>query len=242
MIGRNFDLASRKENTREKISKQVVRFGLEEILEHFSESMKCIDEQLNLADQLVQDGKLREAENIWRAQILFLAGALDFYMHQLTKYGLCEIYDENWNKTEKYKNIQVKMEVVEKALKSKEEDWFLTCMNDCYQTVTMVSFESVKEQLNLLGIPLNNVADYAFYEQGSTEKPKDKLKRRLGDLFYRRNLIVHQVDKEHTDASQKEIRKEMVVDFKDDIEKIVHGIHKATKEKVKAEQETEEND
>lgn len=141
MIGRNFDLASRKENTREKISKQVVRFGLEEILEHFSESMKCID-----------------------------------------------------------------------------------------------------EQLNLLGIPLNNVADYAFYEQGSTEKPKDKLKRRLGDLFYRRNLIVHQVDKEHTDASQKEIRKETVVDFKDDIEKIVHGIHKATKEKVKAEQETEEND
>lgn len=34
-----------------------------------------------------------------------------------------------------------------------------------YETVTMVSFESVKAQLNLLGIDLAKVANQAFYEK-----------------------------------------------------------------------------
>lgn len=84
---------------------------------------------------------------IWRAQIVFLASALDFYMHELTKYGLCEIYNENWASTDKYKNLQVKMEVIEVALKSGEDiDWFLEYINSYYRAITMVSYEFVKDQ------------------------------------------------------------------------------------------------
>ena len=79
-----------------------------------------------MADGLVEYGKVIEGENIWRAQIVFLASALDFYMHELTKYGLCEIYNENWDRTDKYENLQVNMKVIEVALKSGEDiDWFL---------------------------------------------------------------------------------------------------------------------
>ena len=60
---------------------------------------------------LLKSGKIIEGENIWRAQIVFLASALDFYMHELTKYGLCEIYNENWERTDKYENLQVNMTV-----------------------------------------------------------------------------------------------------------------------------------
>ena len=174
---RNLGLMSRKEGTRDKFHTEVVRFELDQIMQHFVETLEAIKAQFYVADELVEVEKIMEGENIWRAQIIFLASALDFYMHELTKYGLCEIYDENWEKTDKYNNLQINMRVIEVALKSgKDIDWFLEYMNSYYQAITIVSFESVKEQLNLLGINLVVVADRAFYQRGGTEKTKDKLK------------------------------------------------------------------
>ena len=88
------------------------------------------------------------------------------------------------------------MKVIEVALKSGEDiDWFLEYINSYYRAVTMVSYESVKDQLRLLGINLALVADGAFYQRGETENTKDKLKRRLNELFSRRNIIAHQSDR-----------------------------------------------
>ncbi|MCI8886847.1 MAG: hypothetical protein HFG70_02055 [Hungatella sp.] len=178
-----------------------------------------------MADELLASKKITEGQNIWRAQIIFLASALDFYMHELTKYGLCEIYNENWNRTDKYDHLQINMKVIELALKSGEDiDWFLEYINGYYRTITMVSYESVKDQLNLLGISLTSVANGAFYQKGLTEKTKDKLKRRLNELFSRRNIIAHQTDRAHTDAQVQNITKEIVQNFICDIEKIVNSI------------------
>lgn len=185
-----------------------------------------------MADELLESGKVIEGENIWRAQIIFLASAFDFYMHELTKYGLCEIYNENWERTDRYDNLQVKMKVIEVALKSGEDiDWFLEYINGYYQTITMVSYESVKEQLNLLGINLALVADGAFYQRGGTENTKDKLKRRLNELFGRRNIIAHQSDRAHTDAQVNNITKQIVQNFIRDIQKIVNSIDATAKNK-----------
>lgn len=175
--------------------------------------------------KLIESGKVIEGENIWRAQIIFLASALDFYMHELTKYGLCEIYNENWNHTDKYENLQVNMKAIEIALKSGEDiDWFLEYINNYYRAITMVSYESVKDQLNLLGICLASVADGAFYQRGETENTKARFKRRLNELFSRRNIIAHQSDRAHTDAQVNIITKEIVQNFICDIEKIVRAI------------------
>lgn len=225
MERRNLDLLSRNENTREKFHTKVVRFELDEILGHFTETVKAIKKQFFIADELRSAGKIVESENIWRAQIIFLAGAFDFYMHELTKYGLCQIYDENWERTEKYNNLQVSMQSIEIALKSGEDiDWFLEYINSYYQTITMISFESVKDQCNLLGIDWTAVANRAFYQKDETEKTKDKLKRRLNELFGRRNIIAHQTDREHTDAKVKGITKEIVERFIEDVERIVNSI------------------
>lgn len=232
MEGRNLDLTSRNEDTRNKFQTEVVRFELDQIMQHFSETMREINAQFDIADELVASGKVTEGENIWRAQIVFLASALDFYMHELTKYGLCEIYDENWARTEKYDNLQVNMKVIEVALKSGEEvDWFLEYINGYYRKITMVSYDSVRDQLKLLGIDPVSVADEAFYQRGSTEKPKDKMKRRLNELFGRRNIIAHQTDREHGDAQVKNITKEIVQSFINDIEKIVKAIDVKAKNK-----------
>lgn len=226
MEERNLDLAIRNEDTREKFHTEVIRFELNQIMQHFTESVQAIYTQFELADELISAGRINEGENIWRAQIIFLTSAFDFYMHELTKYGLCEIYDENWERTEKYSNLQVSMKTIEIALKSGEDiDWFLEYINGYYKAITMVSYESVKEQLNLLGIDWKNVADRAFYNRGEREKTRDKLRRRLNELFSRRNIIAHQSDRAHADAQVKNITKEIVQDFMDDIQRIVNSIN-----------------
>lgn len=105
MEERNLDLVARNEDTRDKFHTEVIRFELDQILQHFTEAIQTISAQFDVADELVESGKVIEGENIWRAQIIFLASALDFYMHELTKYGLCEIYNENWDRTDKYENL-----------------------------------------------------------------------------------------------------------------------------------------
>lgn len=201
MDERNLDLMARNENTRDKFQTEVVRFELDQVLQHFVETIQTINAQFDVVDELIESGKVIEGENIWRAQIIFLASALDFYMHELTKYGLCEIYNENWNHTDKYENLQVNMKAIEIALKSGEDiDWFLEYINNYYRAITMVSYESVKDQLKLLGISLASVADGAFYQRGGTENTKGRLKRRLNELFSRRNIIAHQSDRAHTDG------------------------------------------
>lgn len=225
MEERNLDLMSRNEETRDKFHTEVIKFELDEIMQHFTETIQAINAQFDVADELLESGKVTDGENIWRAQIIFLASALDFYMHELTKYGLCEIYNENWSRTEKYDNLQVNMKVIEVALKSGEDiDWFLEYINGYYRAITMVSYESVKDQLNLLGIKSELVAERAFYQRGGTEKTKDKLKRRLNELFGRRNIIAHQTDRAHADAQVNTITKEIVQNFICDIEKIVDSI------------------
>lgn len=94
MKDRDLELSSRKESTREKSYTKVVRFELDEIWGHFAETVSTIKSQFPVAEELIKAGKTTEGENIWRAQIVFLTGAFDFYMHKLTKYGLCQIYDD----------------------------------------------------------------------------------------------------------------------------------------------------
>lgn len=225
MEERNLDLATRNEDTRDKFHTRVIRFELDQIRQHFAETVQAINAQFDVADELLKSGKEIEGENIWRAQIIFLASAFDFYMHELTKYGLCEIYNENWERTNKYENLQVNMKVIEVALKSGEDiDWFLEFINGYYRTITMVSYESVRDQLNLLGIKLAHVADGALFQRGGTENTKNKLRRRLNELFGRRNIIAHQSDRAHTDAQVHGITKEIVQNFIEDIEKIVSSI------------------
>lgn len=94
-----------------------------------------------------------------------------------------------------------------------------------------IKLADLQQELNLLGINLVPVADRAFYQRGGTENTKNKLKRRLNELFSRRNIIAHQSDRSHTDAQVNTITKEIVQNFICDIEKIVRSIDAEAKNK-----------
>ncbi len=227
MENRNFDLAPRRENTREqRYETDVIHFELPDIYAHFQENVDSINAQMEVADHLVDESQLEIAETIWRSQIVLLASAVDFYMHELTKYGLCEIFDESWEVTTKYKNLMIRMEYVNIALKSCDGiEWFLEYTNNLFKEDTMISHESIKKQFNLIGIDLKEVADFAFYDSDSSEPTQEKFKERINALFKRRNAIAHQSDRAHTDAQTEEITKELVEEFLHDIKNVIEGIH-----------------
>jgi hypothetical protein len=168
MDKRIIDLAVRKEDTKNKIQTPVIRFQLTEIKEHFSESIAAINEMCHIADSLVADGKMKQAENIWKSQ---------------------------------------------------------------YATVTMVSFDSVRDQLNLLGLDIQRVADDSFYDRSSREKTKDQLRGCLNELFSRRNIIAHQSGRRHEDAEPVELTKDEVTDYILKINKIITSINAQIEEK-----------
>lgn len=227
MENREFNLSPRVENVSEqRFTTEVVQFTADEIYNHFQENIESIKAQLDVAKNLVSENRLEIAETIWRSQIVLLASAVDFYMHEITKYGLCQIYYNDWEITKKYNNLMIRMEYVNIALASDGEiDWFLDYINDLYKADTMISFDFIKDQLNLLGIELKEVADKAFYNRGGTENTKEKFKRRISELYRRRNAVAHQLDRAHEDARTTEITEKLVEEFLADIEKIIGAIH-----------------
>lgn len=70
---RNLNLGMRNEATRDKFYIKVIRFELDQIMQHFQETIQAINAEFEVADELIMTGKKREGENIWRAQIVFLA-------------------------------------------------------------------------------------------------------------------------------------------------------------------------
>lgn len=229
---RDLSLKPRKENTRPKIQPNVIVFPLEEIKEHFDENMLHIHQQYLVAQTLIDAGKITDGENIWRSQIIFLDSAFDFYLHEITKFGLEKIFSGDWEKTEKYNNLKVKMPYVEHALENPDDSvWFTEYINNEFSRMPMMAYEAVKDQLNLLGLDIQEVADKAFFLQGATEKTRDKLKRRLNELYARRNLIAHQSDRKAHNAEREPISKEIVESFTDDIQKVVEAIHNVALEK-----------
>lgn len=232
-IERNLELPPRPEPTREKAAPLKAEiFELDEIKTHFDESIQTIVKQFILADELVSQGKSEQAKDIWRSQIVFLDSALDFYIHELSKYGILKTFNGEWDKTEKYKNFTLTMDVAEQGIHNPEDsDWLVSFLDRTLGGDTYMSCDSIKAQLNLVGIDIQEVADRAFYVRGSTAPTKERLKQQLNRLFFRRNRIAHQADRESKNAQRADISRKDVEEFLEDVKKIVSSIHQCAAEK-----------
>lgn len=230
-MSRDLALKGRDEGVREKRVLQVVEFELDSIMQYFNENIVSIKDKFVVANMIFQEDE-DASRDIWRSQIVFLESALDYYMHCITKYGMNKMFKGEWGKTEKYNNFMVPLRKVEHAMKNIEDTtWFCELVNDVYANDTFMEANSIKNQLNLIGIDIQKVARAAFYDRGSTEKPLDKLKRIINTLFSRRNLIAHQSDRFHENGEKQDIDGNEVQRYIDDVIKIVTSIHEEIKKK-----------
>lgn len=226
MAIRNVSLTPRAENVRSIVPVvSPVVFELNEILRHFNESLDSIKNQFDIADELISSGEEEKAKTIYRSQIVFLEGILDFYMHEITKYGLYKIFLGDWGKTDRYKNFTVPMSELEKAISFPEsKKWFFAYVNEIFASVVMQDWETIKDQLNLVGIEWKVVCK-ALYPELDEKHAIDQCKYKLASLYKRRNVIAHQNDRDHSFAIQNDITKEYVETQICEIESFVTCVH-----------------
>ena len=226
MSNRPLRLESRREQTR-VVPAQVEIFDIEKIEEHFQENIHTVTSKFEIAAYLSSIGKLKETEDIWRTQIVFLESAFDFYMHEIVKLGVVSIFDGSWgenSKTDKYKKLKVNMVFVEKAVADTEDiSWIKEWVTDIYSSITLMSFEKFKDVCNLLDLNINNIkTDSALSEE---------LESFMSKLYSRRNSIAHQSDRKIENAEIQSISEEEVKSCIEGMNKIVKAIGKEIRRK-----------
>lgn len=232
MVARDLTLAPRAEESRDsRLALPPVQFSLPEIRQHFNDSLETVKGQYEVADSLKLDGNIEACKAIWRSQVVFAEGLLDFYIHEISKYCLFRMFSGSWGQSEKYKSFLVPMSNVEEAISAVESrDWFFEYLNNRFSRDVFLSLESMRDQLNMIGIGFADTMRRAFprpTEEMSTTYGKDVVK----ELFTRRNKIVHQNDRSHASAEQADITKEFVADYIGKVESIVKAIHEIAEEK-----------
>ena len=131
---------------------------------------------------------------------------------------------------ENHKSFQIPMEKVENAIAALESnDWFFEYLNKRFSRDVFLSCESMRDQLNLIGIPFNKAMEKAFPSRNEQEAIRIG-KETIAMLFQRRNEIAHQNDRSHASAEQTDITKEFVEDYIAKIESIVNAIQAIAEE------------
>lgn len=232
MMERDLSLKKRIEAHESPRSVSVpVQFELKDIKNHFDQSLNKIMNQYDVADSLERSGQTDDCRNIWRAQIVFLEGILDFYLHEMSKYCLYKMFRGEWEKSEKYHSLQVPILIVEEGIAlSESKEWFFDYLNKRFSRDVFLSSESMREQLNLMGLGFSEVMHEAFKKKTINESNKYGAIV-IQTLFQRRNAITHQLDRDHFNAVQKDITKEYVEDRTLEVVKVVEAIHKKAIEK-----------
>lgn len=232
MAKRNLSLTPRIENIKdENPVSPPTKFSLLEIKQHFTESMNEVKAQYEVADSLITHGNTESCKTIWRSQVVLAEGLLDFYIHEISKYCLFKMFSGQWDKSDRYMNFMVPMAKVEDAIAAVEsKDWFFEHLNERFSRDVFLSSESMKDQLNLIGIGFSDTMMKAFprrTQQQSVKEGRDIIE----ELFQRRNAIAHQNDRSHASAKQTDITKEFVEDYIEKIESIVNAIQEIAEEK-----------
>ena len=229
---RDLSLSPRKENQRDAHPiEPPVKFSLSEIKQHFTDSLDSVKAQYDVADALLEEGNTDGCKTIWRSQVVLAEGLMDYYIHEMSKYCLFKMFTGNWDKSEKYASFMVPMGRVEEAITAMgSKDWFFGYLNERFSRDVFISKESMKDQLNLIGIGFSAVMAKAFpsENEGTSTKRGAQI---VEELFHRRNIIAHQNDRSHASAVQNDITKEFVSDYISKIEAIVNSIQEIAEDK-----------
>lgn len=229
MTKRNLSLTPRLEDIRlTRNIEKTIEFDLQDIESHFNGSISLIKNNFEITENLMKQKQAEKAKDVYRSQVVFVVSALDYFLHEITKYGLYKIFKGDWEKNEKYKKFKVTMNEVENVINVPDSKlWFYEYVNNFFSTVVMISPESIKEQLNLTGIGYENVCKKMYL----TKNCCDDFKNEFQTIYDRRNKIAHQNDYSHKSYQRNDIDKAYVLNVINTIEKFSNVVIEISKGK-----------
>lgn len=216
-LSKKFSLNKRKEDCRLPSQPVVKKFNISEIKQHFFDSIKKV-EDLTLIYKKIND------ESILRAQIVFLDSAFDFFMHEITKFCLSEMFEQNWERTSQYNNLNINLNQLHKILdEENRNEIFLECINSMYQSVSIISYKSIQQQFKLLGLDCKTIS-YKSFKKSNKNQSVEALKKFFDCLYSKRNCIAHQSSRSHLDAKIKSFSPEFLSEAIATTKKVVTAI------------------
>lgn len=206
--------------------------NLEKIEETWNEQFRILE---NSFENLLKN--TNEQDYILRSQIAFLFSLFDLFLHEIVKFGLVNMFTGSWEKTNHYKKLVLSMEDFEKGKSVQfSETWFLAVQDRNYNTSSLCHYEKMCEHFGLMGISKKEIADKAFYKQGSKIKTEEQLRETILLLNELRNFIVHQASLDVRTLNVIEISKEQVTQLMENLNKIVHAILEVIRTKMESEE------
>lgn len=190
-------------------------FDLQPILDRFISNIADIRNHFQTADDLLalQPPKQTAAEDIWRSQIVFLDSALDFYVHEIVKYGIIKMFNGDWTESTDYNKMKVRLSFAVDLAQNPSSTSKLLEEIDEMNKYSCFMGKKIKEALRFINVS---------YRLTSSEESF------LIDLYNRRNQIAHQTDRIPGQQQKQSITKKYVDDFISKIEDfVVNNLHPA---------------
>ena len=162
-------------------NKQVIKISIDlnKIQTDFDRNIQDIEAKFNLVQSILGTSP-DLAKDIWRSQIVFLDSALDFYIHEIARFGMSKIINDEWADTKQFNKFQISMKLARILIVTPENlNLFMDEIDESNQKNCFMKFENIKRQLNLIGVAIDK---------------DDNNENQIDNLFKRRNEIAHQAD------------------------------------------------
>lgn len=193
---------------------QKISIDLAKIQKDFNANLANIKSKFDIVKSLLDSNK-DAAEDILRSQIVFLDSALDFYIHEIAKYGMSQIINDDWQSTVPFNKYKISMEFAKKIIKTPENlNLFLEEIEETNQKNCFMKYKNIERQLELIGIKINKEIE---------------IEKQIDSLFTRRNEIAHQADV--TNGKKNSISESDVNEFISCVEKLQKAIQNAVVKK-----------
>jgi len=160
-----------------------------------------------------QTAPILDLSDILRAQYVMLVSALDHFIHELVRFGMIEIYNENRRATKEFKEFIFstdKNTLFKKAIMEEKSDVWLN-----HQIRHRNGFKSFQEA-DKIKEAMFLIIEVDIWTEVANVLNEDirQIKRRLNLIIDRRNQISHEADIEPT---YQELRNIYVEDINDSI-------------------------
>lgn len=213
---------SRSTGTRTLPEKKIPIAEQEDIIKNFNTLLSEIEVRLKFENSKTSSPI---KEELFRSEIVMLVSALDYYMFEILKTSIIQIYLRERETTTKFDTLKLPMKFVTSALENPESnEWLSEAILDVFGTS---SFQSVWQINFVLSIISNISNDKLFGEVAAKlNLSKTRLEKKITAICKRRHQIAHNCDIPRDSDVKEEINIKYLNDCIKLIGDFINELHK----------------
>jgi len=192
-------------------------------LDQFKKNLNSIEIVDGIYLYFESNVKAMDVSEILRAQYVMLVSAFDYYIHDIVREGMLEIFDGKKKSNRNYEQFLISLKALQLILATKDKNLRNQIIDNEIRKITCKqSFQgpsNVERALSLISIK-------SIWQSLSHKLkiPKDDLIKKLGLIVNRRNKIAHEADIDPITLSKTPIDRTTLIDVKLFIISVVDAI------------------